>query len=346
MNFIVRIFKNSNYLSRATISTSIAAYFSLDTSFAWSWLYYNKIYDVIDFHQGDIFFSLSIPLGISKLETSRKEEKRKRKEDLSKTSFSISRPKIGDSSLPSPLLFSRKARDKEQENGEREREREHKRKIEGVTVPRPPPTWLRHERKLRAKQPLSPGCYLYYSRHPGCHHCFDVPPPSPPNDHHAANRQNEPIIAAFVIFPWPPTTPSCSPSPCWANGENAHRHRIPNLYRLDSSFFSCRLPLFREKSLLLSVSRVEVTSYGLFLPRGSGRGTLRYGGEEDDSQRNGRCRGILSILRFGRMALFLSLRALGPVFERVYGSNVYYSLRKDIFILEKGLRIVSENEKI
>lgn len=28
------------------------------------------------------------------------------------------------------------------------------------------------------------------------------------------------------------------------------------------------------------------------------------------------------------------------------GSNVYYSLRKDIFILEKGLRIVSENEKI
>lgn len=202
MNFIVRIFKNSNYLSRATISTSIAAYFSLDTSFAWSWLYYNKIYDVIDFHQGDIFFSLSIPLGISKLETSRKEEKRKRKEDLSKTSFSISRPKIGDSSLPSPLLFSRKARDKEQW-----RERE------GVTVPRPPPTWLRHERKLRAKQPLSPGCYLYYSRHPGCHHCFDVPPPSPPNDHHAANRQNEPIIAAFVIFPWPPTTPSCSPPP-------------------------------------------------------------------------------------------------------------------------------------
>lgn len=120
MNFIVRIFKNSNYLSRATISTSIAAYFSLDTSFAWSWLYYNKIYDIIDFHQEDIFFSLSIPLGISKLETSRKEEKRKRKEDLSKTSFSISRPKIGDSSLPSPLLFSRKARDKEQENGERE----------------------------------------------------------------------------------------------------------------------------------------------------------------------------------------------------------------------------------
>lgn len=342
MNFIVRIFKNSNYLSRATISTSIAAYFSLDTSFAWSWLYYNKIYDIIDFHQGDIFFSLSIPLGISKLETSRKEEKRKRKEDLSKTSFSISRRKIGDSSLPSPLLSSRKARDKEQENGERE----HKRKIEGVTVPRPPPTWLRHERKLRAKQPLSPGCYLYYSRHPGCHHCFDVPPPSPPNDHHAANRQNEPIIAAFVIFPWPPTTPSCSPSPCWANGENAHRHRIPNLYRLDSSFFSCRLPLFREKSLLLSVSRVEVTSYGLFLPRVPAEERFVTG--ERRTIRNGTdtVAGSSRFCVLDGWLCFCLCELLDRSLNGFNGSNVYYSLRKDIFILEKGLRIVSENEKI
>ena len=64
-----------------------------------------------------------------------------------------------------------------------------------------PPSVPAAKRKLRAKQHFHRPGYLYYFWHPGCR-CFRrgalvLLMTSTP----ATNRQNEPIIAAFVIFP-------------------------------------------------------------------------------------------------------------------------------------------------
>lgn len=137
-----------------------------------------------------------------------------------------------------------------------------KKKIEGVTVPRPPPTWLcpRHERKLRGQTTnhFHPGPRVLFVLFPTPWVPPLFPDVPPPNDLHAANRQNEPIIAAFVIFPPPP---SSSPPP--RGGEKRASSSYSQFVSI--GFLVLLLPasfsLAGRTTLLLSVSRVEVTSY-------------------------------------------------------------------------------------
>lgn len=91
-----------------------------------------------------------------------------------------------------------------------------------------------NERKLRAKQ-LSPPVVRIIS------HCFPV-------NTLAAKRADNRGFREFFRDPAhaPPSVDS-------KLGENAPSHRIPNLYRLDSSFFSNRFFPRREKEVLLSV---------------------------------------------------------------------------------------------
>lgn len=174
-----------------------------------------------------------------------------------------------------------------------------------MTVPRPPPTWLcpRHERKLRGQTTnhFHPGPRVLFVLFPTPWVPPLFPDVPPPNDLHAANRQNEPIIAAFVIFPPPP---SSSPPP--RGGEK----RASSSY---SQFVSIGfLVLLLPASFSLAEQEnnspsVGVPSWGHFLLLHcfffSGNEGRR---GEDDSQRNGHCRGwIFSILRFGRMDSFL-----------------------------------------
>ena len=125
----------------------------------------------------------------------------------------------------------------------------------------------------------------------------DVPPP---NDLHAANRQNEPIIAAFVIFP--------STSSFFSSSSRRRETRIVIVFPICIDWIPRSSParffLSRRENNSPSVG---VPSWGHFLLLHcfffSGNEGRR---GEDDSQRNGHCRGwIFSILRFGRMDSFL-----------------------------------------
>lgn len=143
-------------------------------------------YDIIKYTIQEYSKSIPLlPLRISKL---RRKLLKKKKQTLSLSQkrdqeirlFPFLFEKKTKRSATHPLLkeTEKQPRDKAQENWARERMNK-KKKIEGVTVPRPPPTWLcpRHERKLRGQTTTftrGPGCYLYYSRHPGCHHCFPM----------------------------------------------------------------------------------------------------------------------------------------------------------------------------
>lgn len=165
-------------------------------------------YDIIKYTIQE--YSKSIPLRISKL---RRKLLKKKKQTLSLSQkrdqeirlFPFLFEKKTKRSATHPLLkeTEKQPRDKAQENWARETML--KKKIEGVTVPRPPPTWLcpRHERKLRGQTTnhFHPGPRVLFVLFPTPWVPPLFPNVPPPNDLHAANRQNEPIIAAFVIFP-------------------------------------------------------------------------------------------------------------------------------------------------